>query len=307
MQDKNLKGHGALFVAYIIFGLNNPIAKTALMYGEISGFTLTFYRLAGAAALFWIASLFTEKEHVPKHDLVLLFFAALSGILINQASFIVGLSLTSPIDASVITTVAPLLTMILAAFFLKEPVTWKKVSGVLIGASGALVLILNSNTPRNGNASLEGNLLCIVSTLSFVIYLTVFKKLISRYSPVTLMKWMFLFAALCSLPLCWPDVAKVNYAQLPVAIYLRIAYIVVFATFFSYLLIPVGQKYLRPTIVSMYNYLQPLMASLIAVTLGMDAFGWTKGIATLLVFSGVYIVTQSKSRAQVESEKLSGK
>jgi drug/metabolite transporter (DMT)-like permease len=302
MQDKNLKGHAALFVAYLIFGLNTPISKAALMYEEISGLTLTFYRFAGAALLFWIISLFTKKEQVPWRDLFLLFSASLFGIFINQASFIVGLSLTSPIDASVITTLAPILTMILAAFFLKEPITWKKVTGVLIGASGALLLILNSNASGLGAAGLEGNLLCVVSTLSFAVYLTAFKKLINRYTPVTLMKWMFLFATLCSLPLCWRGVAGVDYAAVPVAIYLRIAYIVVLATFFAYLLIPIGQKWLRPTIVSMYNYLQPLVSSLVAVGLGMDAFGWRKGIAALLVFLGVYVVTQSKSRAQMDAK-----
>jgi drug/metabolite transporter (DMT)-like permease len=117
------------------------------------------------------------------------------------------------------------------------------------------------------------------------------------------MKWMFLFATLCSLPLCWRDIVAVDYISLPVNIYIRVAYIVIFATFFAYLLIPIGQKFLRPTIVSMYNYLQPLVSSLVAVALGMDTFGWTKGIATLLVFSGVYVVTQSKSRAQMEVEK----
>ncbi|GHV60650.1 membrane protein [Bacteroidia bacterium] len=303
MEDKNFKGHAALFVAYIIFGLNTPISKAVLIDGEISAMALTFFRLAGAAALFWLLSLFVKKESVSRRDVFLLFIASLFGILINQLSFIVGLSLTSPIDASVITTISPILTMILAAFFLREPITGKKVLGVLIGAGGAILLIYSSNVIHHNSASVEGNLLCILSSCSFAIYLTVFKKLIIRYSATTSMKWMFLFSTVCSLPFCWRDVASIHYTAIPADMYLRIIYIVACATFLSYLFIPVGQKYLRPTVVSMYNYLQPVVSSLLAVALGMDIFGWTKGAAALLVFLGVYIVTQSKSRAQLDAEK----
>ncbi|GHT07574.1 membrane protein [Bacteroidia bacterium] len=303
MEDKNFKGHAALFTAYLIFGLNTPISKVVLSSGEVSAMALTFYRFAGALALFWIISLFTKKEHVPLRDIFFLLIASLFGILLNQMLFIIGLSLTSPIDASVITTLSPVLTMILAAFFLGEPITWKKVIGVFIGAAGALLLIQNSNTVGHGNTNLIGNLLCISSSLSFAIYLTAFKKLISRYSPITSMKWMFLFATIFSVPLCGNDVVAVNYLAIPFDIYLRIAFVVVFATFISYLFIPIGQKVLRPTVLSMYNYLQPIVSSLVAVALGLDVFGLTKGAATFLVFLGVYVVTQSKSRAQIEAEK----
>jgi Predicted permeases len=299
----NIKGHLALFVAYVIFGLNTPISKAIFIDGEVSAMALTFYRFAGASALFWLFSLFSGKEKVIPRDLFLLFIASLFGILINQMPFVVGLSLTSPIDASVITTTVPMLTMVLAALFLKEPITWLKTLGVFIGAAGALLLILNGNTAEQGTASVTGNLLCFLASLSFAIYLTAYKRLINRYSPTTLMKWMFLFATLCSLPLCWKDITTVNYVSLPKNIYLDIAFVVVLATFVSYLLIPIGQKALRSTVVGMYNYLQPLIASLIAVVIGMDTFGWMKGIAALLIFLGVYVVTQSKSRAQLDAEK----
>ncbi|MDR3340084.1 MAG: DMT family transporter, partial [Candidatus Symbiothrix sp.] len=195
MQDKNFKGHAALFVAYIIFGLNTPISKAVLIDEEVSALALTFFRFAGAALLFWLVSLFVKKEKIRAKDIFWLFIASLFGILFNQLSFIVGLSLTSPIDASVITTTSPLLTMMLAAFFLKEPITWKKAIGVFVGAAGALLLVLNSQAVHHGNASAAGNLLCILSSLSFAIYLTAFKTLINRYSAVSSMKWMFLFAS----------------------------------------------------------------------------------------------------------------
>lgn len=302
MTEKHPAGHIALSVAYIIFGLNVPVMKFVLTDGGISPVALTFFRIGGAAFLFWTASLFTRKEKVPRRDLLLLFGASMAGIFFNQLFYVTGLSLTSPIDASVIVTVAPILTMILAAFFLKEPITWQKATGVFIGASGALLLIFNNNMDRGG-ASLAGNLLCILSTLTFVIYLTAFKNLILRYSPVTLMKWMFLFAFICSLPFCLHDASAIDYRAISIKTWMEILYIVGLATFFCYLMIPVGQKRLRPTVVSMYNYVQPVVSSLVAIAVGMDVFGWKKGLATVLVFVGVYVVTHSKTRAQLEAER----
>jgi len=303
-QDRNFKGHAALFVAYIIFGLNTPIAKSVLEHGEIcSAMALTFYRLGGAAVLFWALSLFTKKESIPFRDLLILFGAGLFGIFINQMTFIVGLSHTSPIDASVITTTGPIMTMILAAFILKEPITLKKALGVLVGAAGALLLILSGVETTQHQTTIWGGVLCLLSSLSFSIYLTAFKKIILKYSPVTLMKWMFLFSAVCCLPFSWKDIVAVHYAVIPINIYLRIIYIVALATFLAYLFVPVGQKLLRPTIVSMYNYIQPVVSSVVAVILGMDRFGLVKGIAAALVFLGVYIVTTSKSYAQLMAEK----
>jgi drug/metabolite transporter (DMT)-like permease len=296
MEDKNFKGHAALLVAYIIFGINTPISKVVLMYGT-STMALTFYRFAGAAILFWLASMFIKRERVSRRDIFLLFAASVFAIIINQTSFIIGLSKTSPIDASVIVTLVPVMTMIFAAFFLKEPITWKKVIGVFIGATGALLLIFNGNIANHDSSSIEGNLLCMLSCLAFAIYLAAFKKLISRYNAITSMKWMFLAATICCLPFCWRDISAVDYAAMPPDIYLRIIFIVAMATFVSYLLIPVGQKLMRPTVVSMYNYLQPLVSSFLAVILGMDTFGWIKSFAAFLIFLGVYVVTQSKSRA----------
>ncbi|MDR1338670.1 MAG: DMT family transporter [Prevotellaceae bacterium] len=304
MEDKNFKGHASLLVTYIVFGLNTPISKAILADGDISAMALTFYRFAGAAALFWLASLFVGREHVSLRDFVMLSLASLFAIFINQMSFIAGLSMTSPVDASVITTLVPVMTMLFAALFIREPITWKKVAGVMIGALGALLLILNGNMVSHNSASMEGNLLCMLSCLAFAVYLTAFKQLIVRYSAITSMKWMFLSATVCSFPFCRHDIMAVNYSAMPADVYFRIAYIVVLATFLSYLLIPVGQKLLRPTIVSMYNYIQPLVSSFVAVILGMDTFGWVKSLAALLIFLGVYVVTQSKSRAQMERENV---
>jgi len=297
--DTSFKGHFSLFVAYIIFGLSAPIGKTAMMPGGIDPLALVFFRAAGAALLFWTVSLLTPRERVAKKDMLLLLGAAFFGVIINQICFIVGLSKTSPVDVALIATLGPIITMLVSAAYLKEPITFKKVLGVVVGASGVLLLILTGAELINGQSNLTGNLLCLLSSLFFAVYLTVFRDVVRRYSSITVMKWMFLYATVICFPICYKKVEVIDYKALSVNVYLAIAFVICCATFISYMLLPVGQKTLRPTIVSMYNYLQPVIGSVVAVAMGLDIFGWEKAAAAVLVFLGVFIVTQSKSRAQM--------
>ena len=278
-MDGKLKGHAALWVANIIWGLNAPIGKSVLWSEThpqgVSPFALSVYRMLGACLLFWTVSLFLPREKVAPRDIVLLLFASVFGIQLNQMLFLWGLSLTSPIDTSIIATIVPVLTMVLATLFLREPITWLKAGGVLLGCGGALLLILVS---RHGNV-------------------------IVKYSPVTTMKWMFLFAAVAAVAIYYRPLAEVDYAALAPRTWAGIGYVVVCSTFLSYFMVPVGQRYLRPTVVSMYNYVQPLVAVLFTVAVGLDTFGFTKGVAALCVFAGVWLVTKSKSRAQLDAER----
>lgn len=272
-----------------------------LMPEILDPLALTFFRFSGGMVLFWLASLFVKNEKVSTKDIFLLGAASFFGLTMNQIPFFYGLSLTSPIDASIVVTMLPIATMILAALFLKEPVTQMKIIGVLVGASGALLIVLNSAPEQGGNGNMMGNLIVFLGVISFGIYLTVFKNLISRYHPVTVMKWMFLWATITGLPFCYTALTEINVSLLTTDVWLSVAYVIVMATFMGYLLIPIGQKTLRPTTLSMYNYVQPVVASLVAVLAGIDQFGFQQALAGLLVFSGVYIVTQSKSKAQLDA------
>lgn len=299
-NDKSLKGHAAILAASIMWGLNAPIGKAVL--NEFSALSVTTFRMVGAAAAFWLLSIFMPKEHIGHKDMLRLFFAALFGVVFNQGMFVFGLSLTSPIDASIITTTTPMITMIVAAIYLKEPITNKKVIGIFVGAMGALILILgNRGAGSEGSNHILGDLFCLIAQFSFAIYLTVFKDLITKYSAVTISKWMFIYASMCFIPFSYRDVAVIDFKAIPMDMILQIGYVVLVATFLTYLLMMKAQRLLRPTIISMYNYVQPIVASIVVVMMGMDTFGLTKGIAIGLVFIGVYIVTQSKSKAQLDS------
>ena len=210
--------------------------------------------------------------------------------------------MTSPIDASIVTTTLPIVTMIVAAVYLKEPVTNKKVLGIFVGAMGALILIMSSQNASSGNGSIIGDLLCLVAQISFSIYLTVFKGLSQKYSPITLNKWMFVYASMCYIPFSYHDVAVIQWTEISTAALLQVGYVVVGGSFFAYICIMTAQRLLRPTVVSMYNYMQPIVASIVTVIIGMAVFNLEKGIAIALVFLGVYIVTQSKSRKDFEKE-----
>lgn len=302
MNVKVIRAHLALLGAASMWGLMSPMGKAAMEAG-ITGLSLATMRMIGGAVCFWIASLFAPKEKVGSHDLMLLFFAGLLGIVCNQGCFTFGLSLTSPIDASIVTTTMPIVTMILAALFLKEPVTPKKVIGIFLGSIGALMLILsNQGGSVDGGGSILGDALCITAQVSFACYLTIFKKLISRYNVFTLMKWMFTYAAICFIPFSYRDFSAMTTMSFSATVWMEVGYVVLFGTFFAYILMLVGQKTLRPTVVSMYNYIQPIVGTTVSVFLGMGVFGWTKALAAVLIFVGVYVVTQSKSRAQMLAE-----
>ena len=307
MESGKLKGHAALWLANIIWGLNAPICKSVLVSddnpGGVNPFALSVYRMVGACLLFWAASLLLPRERVAPRDMLRLFFASLFGIQLNQMLFLWGLSLTSPIDSSIIATIVPVLTMILAMFFLREPITWLKSGGVALGCFGALLLVYVGQHGTGQASSVAGDFLCIVSAVSYAVYLTAFRDTIVRYAPVTTMKWMFLFAAVVSLVIYSGPLAEVDYAALAPATWGGIGYVVVCSTFVAYLMVPVAQRFLRPTVVSMYNYVQPVVAVAFTILIGIDSFGFAKAVAALCVFAGVWCVTRSKSRAQLEAEK----
>ena len=290
--------------AETMWGLMAPIGKFILSGAVITPLLMTDFRMIGAACLFWIASLFTQPEHVNHKDMLSLFFADLFGIVFNQGTYIFGLGMTSPINASIVTTSLPILTMVIAAIYLREPITGKKLLGVFMGAVGALLLILSGQPMSGGQSgSIGGDLLCLFAQFCFSLYLVFFKGLIGKYSPITLMKWMFTYASICLIPFSYTEIVQLDWSLLDYKVIAGLVMVVFCATFISYLLIPIGQKNLRPTVTSMYNYLQPIVASILAVAWGMDSFNALKIVAVILVFSGVFFVTQSKSRAQLEAYK----
>ena len=299
-QNKKIVGHIALLFVNIFFGINLSVSKE-LLDGTLTPIGMNVLRFLFGAVVFWTLSVM-KPEKVSNKDLLMLFVGALLGLLGNQIFFIQGLSRTSTIDASIIATTVPIITMILSAMVLKEPLTWVKALWVFTGASGAVYLVLSANGSADFSGNMTGDLLCFMSALSFSAFLVLTKNVTKRYSSVTVMKWMFLFASVLALPFSGSDLAAVRWETLDSNHWLLLGFMLIFATVVPYLLIPVGQKLLRPTTQSMYNYVQPIVAMTIMILVGQNVLTVPKAIAASIVFLGVYIVTRSKSRADVEAE-----
>lgn len=241
------KGHTAMFGANILWGLMSPISKLVLVGGVVSPFVVTELRIGGAMLLFWITSFFQKQEQVTPKDMISLFLASLIAIVFNQGCFIFGVSLTSPGDASIITTSMPLWAMLLAAFILKEPITGKKVLGIACGASGALLLIMGSSqnaqasSVAGGNAIL-GDLLVLTAQFSYALYIVLYKDFVNKYSLVTIMKWMFTYAFICTVPFSASDLMTTSWHVLKLQDIAGLAYIVIFGTFATYMLVVVGAE-----------------------------------------------------------------
>ncbi|MDE7410229.1 MAG: DMT family transporter [Muribaculaceae bacterium] len=304
--DLNLKGHLAMLGANVCWGLMSPVAKLVFASGVIAPIIMVDFRIAGAAILFWLTSIFTPREHVPAIDKLRLFGAGMIGILFNQGCFIIGVSYTSPGEASLVTTTMPMWVMLLAWLFLKEPITLKKAGGIVFGATGALILVLGgSGSIDGGENPALGDFIVLMAQLSYALYLTIYRNFIRKYSLVTLMKWMFLSASLVGLPATFSFIRDTDWAAISISEWTGIAYVVVLATYVAYICIMIGQKNLRPTIVGMYNYVQPIVATIVGIYLGMDHFSFPKIIAVVLIFSGVYLVTISKAAPIDRSENQS--
>lgn len=296
-MNSKLLGHLACFIAYSIFGINIIVCKDLTSSHLISPMALFCLRSIGAGTLFWLISLFTLGEKVDRKDFLKIFFASVLGFFLTQITFLIAIPDITPMDCSIVSAISPILTMFIAAFVLKEPITLRKAGGVAISFVGIIFLILNSVSVSDASrqTSLVGILLIIANCLSFSLYLGLFKPLIARYPVVTFMKWIFLFSTLMSLPFAGHEIATINYAALSGTFLSELAYLIICATFVTYFLIPVGQKRIRPTLVSMYSYVQPIIATTISICLGMDTLGWQKILAALMVFGGVMMVNFSRS------------
>lgn len=285
--------------ANVIWGLMSPVAKIVMGAGLVMPLLMTGFRVAGAALLFWLTSLFCPREHVPLTDLLLLAGAGMLGVLFNQGCFIFGVGYTSPGEASIITTTMPMWVMLLAAVFLREPITAKKVGGIILGASGAIILVYSGlKTSTRGSDPLLGDILVLCAQLSYATYLTLYKNFIKKYSLVTLMKWMFTFATIVLAPFAFTTVRATDFGAFTSLEWLGVGYVVVFGTFIAYIFIMIGQKTLRPTVVGMYNYFQPIVAMCVGLWLGLDRFSPLKGLAIALIFTGLWLVNISKARGR---------
>ena len=288
----------ALFMVQLLYGLNYTIAKTVMNENFVKPFGFVLIRVIGATILFWILSLFLPKEKIEKKDFLSLFIAAVFGVIVNMLFFFKGLEYTSPIHASAIMTIVPIVILILSAYILKEKVTKLKVIGVILGLSGALVLTIYGKSARAGDNVPLGNLLVFLNAVSYSIYIILIKKLTKKYHPFTFVKWLFLFGLIILIPFGYNEVQDIQWHSFTPFIWFSVLFVIIGATFGTYLLNPLALNKLKASTVGIFIYLQPAIAGLYALAMGVDSIDTLKISAMLVIFIGVYLVIYKPKTSQ---------
>ena len=295
-NNENLRAHGAMLLAMVLFGLMATFSKDVLANGGITGPQLVAFRICGAALLFWIGSIFVPQQRVERRDLLKIVGASFFGFVMAQGGYIVGLSLTSPINATIELTTMPIFTLILSALILHERITPRRALGIIMGFTGAVLLITRTTSAASGHATdFRGDLLILVSQVGYAFYLTYFSGVIRKYDAFTFNKWTFTFASIMIMPFVAPHIAQIDWPSLSARTASEIVYIVAAATFFTFLLVVWAQRRLMPTTVSVYNYVQPFVTVVASMIMGIATPQWMHLISGALIFTGVWLVTRGRS------------
>jgi len=302
-MSKNVRAHIALFIVALIYGGNYSVAKLVLDDNYIQPLGFIVMRAMSGLVLFWIAHLMFIREDVDKKDFPLIIVCAIFGIAVNQMFFFMGLKYTTPINASLIMTTTPILVLLTSAIIVKEKITIQKMIGIAFGAIGAIVLISFGKELSFNQSQILGDVMILINAISYGIYLVLVKKLMTRYHPITVIKWIFTIGIFMVLPFGIGDLKAVQWTDFNQTIWLAVIYVLIGATFLTYLLNAFALKVVNASVVSIYIYLQPLLATLIALLMGKDELGFVKILAAIFIFIGVYLVSAPSKQPPNKTSK----
>ena len=283
----------ALLLVQLFYGVTFTFANDVIDGGYMQPFGFILFRVSLAAVLFWLFSMWTPSEKIDREDYPKLMLAALFGVALNMLAFFKGLQFTTPINGSVIMVTTPIIVLMLSALIFGEKITKVKVLGILAGLSGALILSIYDRSMSSGDNVLLGNFLILVNAASYSYYLILVKKLTNKYHPYTFIKWLFLFGTIFVLPFGYNELVAVNWSSFTPYIWFSSLFVVVCATFATYLLNPIALRSLSATTVSTFVYIQPIIAGIFAIMMGSDTLSSVKILAAALIFLGVYLVSKN--------------
>jgi len=287
----------AVSIATLIYGVTYTIAKD-VMPNYIKPYGFILLRVSSATLIFWTVGLFTKQQKIEKSDYKKILIASFFGITLNMLAFFKGLSLTSPISASVMMVTSPIMVLIFSSILIRKPIGKQRILGVFIGLVGALFLITlgNSSTGTSTNSAF-GNFLVFLNAASYGLYLVLAKDLVKKYNPIVFIKWLYLFGLIFVIPFGYSELTAVIWQEIPTNIYWNISFVLLFTTCITYLFNLYGLSKLKPTTVSVFIYLQPVIATIYALIVGSDSLNLVKLCATLLIFLGVYLVTKQVEKS----------
>lgn len=291
MKNTNIKAHAALFAANLIYGLNYSVAKD-VMPEYIQPFGFILLRVLGASLLFWFFHSLLSNEKIDKKDWPRIALCGLFGVAMNQLLFFAGLNITTPINAAIIMTSNPILVLIAASIILHEVITKQKILGLSLGVIGALLIIIFKADFSFDSTTWPGDVMILMNAASYGVYLVIVKPLMTKYQPLTIIKWVFTFGVLYVIPFGFYDFMAIEWSSFTTTIWLETAFVVICTTFFAYLLNIFALKKLQPSTVSTYIYTQPVLASFFAIIMGKDELSLVKIVGAVLIFTGVYIVSK---------------
>lgn len=293
--SQNQQAHLALLATAVIWGLNYTISKY-LLNSYFSALQLIFLRLLGGMLCFYLFQKLFVHEKVSRKDLLVLALLGILGFGLNQTLFYAGLSYTSPVDASILHVINPILVLIFSSLLIGEKVTFRKTGGIAMGSTGALLLVLYSSGQSFSGSLTLGNIMIVFNMICYSIYLVLIKPMTRKYKTATILKWVSVFGFFFILPVSAKPALQVDYASIPFHAWMAVLYVIVMNTFIVYFLINFALERVMPSTVSYYTYLQPFIAAASSVTLGGAHITWTKIIAALLIFGGVALVSSGKSK-----------
>jgi drug/metabolite transporter (DMT)-like permease len=291
ISKTNIKAHAALALATMIFGVNYWLSK-GLMPDYLLPRQLVLLRIAGAGIMFWLLAILQENEQVKRSDLLRIAVAALFGTTVNQLLFFIGLNLSTPVDVAIIHVSNPVFVLVFAAVLIKERISAFKIAGILLGAGGAVVLITYRGNISFGSHTFAGNLLALLNTMAYAIYLVIIKPVMNKYSSITIMKWVFLSGTLFTLPVTITSAVNISFAEFAAFNWFSLFYVIIGTTFGAYLLTIFALRHVEAGVVSYYIYLQPVIATVISFWLGVQLVSWQHGLAAAMIFLGVYLVSK---------------
>ncbi|TXD49803.1 DMT family transporter [Polaribacter sp. IC073] len=282
----------AVSVATLIYGLTFTIAKD-VMPTYIKPYAFISLRVIGGTTIFWLLGLFIKQQKIEKEDYKKILLASFFGVGLNMLTFFKGLSITTPISASVMMVMSPIMVLLFSSILTRKAIGKQRIIGVFVGLAGTILLITyGSSATGTATNSNWGNFLVFVNAASYGMYLVLAKNLINKYHPVVFVKWLYLFGLIFVIPFGYSELKEVVWLEIPANIYWNIGFVMIFTSCVTYLCNLYGLSRLKPTTVSVFIYLQPVIASIYALIVGSDSLNLVKISATLLIFFGVYLVTK---------------
>ncbi len=292
----------AVFLVQLLYGLNYSFVKIVLNGNFIKPLAFVILRVVGATILFWILGLFFKTETIAKKDYLQFFYAAIFGVAINMMLFLKGLEFTTPIHASAIVTTTPIIILILSYFMLNETITKLKIFGVFLGFCGALILTVYGKSTRVADNVFLGNTFVFINAISYSIYIILIKKLTAKYHPFTFIKWLFLFGTFLVIPFGYNQFTEIQWQTFTPSISFSVAFVIVGATFATYILNPLALTKLKASTVGIFIYLQPVIAGIFAIVMEVDTVNYVKVLAMLLIFTGVFLVSFKKNQQPINAQ-----